>query len=309
MKPLVIGSRASRLALAQSEEIASRIRQVRPDLDVSIVKITTAGDRNRKTPLDQIPDIGFFVKELEEALIGKRIDLAVHSLKDMPTEIRSGLRIGAVPEREDPRDVLISRSGTLADLPAGSKVGTSSIRRAIQVAAVRPDLDLQNLRGNVDTRLRKVDSGEFTAIVMAAAALVRLGWQERITEYLSLNDFLPPAGQGALALEIREGDTTTAELVAPLNHTPTWQSVAAERAFLQALGGGCRAPIGALANVSGSNLELHGMVADPAAKQIFRSSIIGEAASPKQVGVALAELMLSQGAAQIISKVRSSEIR
>ncbi len=184
MRPLVIGSRASRLALAQTEIVASEIRRLAPGLEITITRISTAGDRNRRTPLDRIPDVGFFVKELEEALVDKRIDIAVHSFKDLPTDLRDGLSIAAVPERADPRDVFISKSGKLAGIPAGAKIGTSSVRRAIQLAAVRPDLEMVGLRGNVDTRVRKVESGNLDGVIMAAAGLIRLGWQDRITEYL-----------------------------------------------------------------------------------------------------------------------------
>ncbi len=307
MRPLVIGSRASRLALAQTEIVASEIRRLAPGLEITITRISTAGDRNRRTPLDRIPDVGFFVKELEEALADKRIDIAVHSLKDLPTDLRDGLSIAAVPERADPRDVFISKSGKLAGIPAGAKIGTSSVRRAIQLAAVRPDLEMVGLRGNVDTRVRKVESGNLDGVIMAAAGLIRLGWQDRITEYLSPEQFLPPAGQGALAIEIRSADSELAALLAPLNHQPTWQAVTAERAFLKELGGGCRAPIAALGRVANDVLKLSGMVAGPQTKHIVRASLAGGASDPQQAGVALAALMRSKGASEILNEVRTGE--
>ncbi len=307
MRPLVIGSRASRLALVQAEMVASEISRLSPGLDVTIAKISTAGDRNRRTPLDRIPDVGFFVKELEEALLDRRIDIAVHSLKDLPTDLREGLCIAAVPERADPRDVFISGYGKLAAVPAGAKIGTSSPRRAIQLAAVRPDLETVSLRGNVDTRLRKVASGDLAGAIMAAAGLTRLGWQERITEYLAPEQFLPPAGQGALAIEIRAGDSEFAALLALLDHLPTAQSVTAERVFLKELGGGCRAPIAALGQVSGGVLKLAGMIAGPRTKHIIRASLEGGASDPEKVGSALAGLMRSKGASEILNEARSGE--
>ncbi|GAI07536.1 unnamed protein product, partial [marine sediment metagenome] len=260
-KSIIIGSRGSQLALIQSESVAAKIRELNPSLKVSISKIVTKGDRNRRTHFDRIAGVGIFVKELEEALINGRIDLAVHSLKDVPTQIPQGLRLAAVTERIDPRDVLVSRAGSLAELPAGSRIGTGSFRRAIQLAGYRPDLEVGNIRGNVGTRLRKVSRGEFDGVILAAAALIRLGWEDQISEYLPLEHFLPAVGQGALSVETRLGDEEIAELISPINHLPTWQGITAERAFLSALGGGCRTPIAALGTVAGNILRLEGMPA------------------------------------------------
>lgn len=300
---IIVGSRGSQLALIQAESIAARIRELSPHLEVSVSRVITKGDRNQRTRLDQISGIGVFVKELEEALIEGKIDLAVHSLKDMPTQIPQGLCLAAVTERLDPRDVLVSGAGGLAELPAGSRIGTGSFRRVVQLIAYRPDLKAASIRGNVDTRLRKVSCGEFAGVVLAAAALIRLGWEDRISEYLPLEHFLPAVGQGALGIEMRLGDEAITRLVSEINHPPTWQSVTAERAFLSALGGGCRAPIAALGTVAGDTLRLEGMVADVSGKRMLRDTEEGSAAHPEEVGVQLAQRMLAMGASEFIIEV------
>lgn len=301
---LVIGSRNSKLALAQAESVASKLREVNPGLEVSISRIVTSGDRNPRTRLDQMAGVGVFVKELETALLAGDIDLAVHSLKDVPTQIPDGLSLLAVTERLDPRDVLVSRGLKLQELSPGSKIGTGSLRRSAQLAQCRPDLDVVSIRGNVDTRLRRVASGEVDGVILAAAAMSRLGWEDRITEYLALEYFLPAAGQGALVIEGRTGDDEVGGLVSPLNHLPTWRSVAAERAFLSALGGGCRAPIAALGMVSGNLLKLDGMVADVSGKKVLRASEIGNALLPEEVGARLAHKMAGMGAARFVAAGR-----
>ena len=220
-KSVIIGSRSSRLALVQAELVLAQLREANPHLKLSISKIATEGDLSHRLPLDQMGGVGVFVKELEAALLDGRIDIAVHSLKDMPTEIPEGLYLAVVTKRLDPRDILVSRTGKLAELAPGSRIGTGSIRRAVQLIACRPDLEVCPLRGNVNTRLQKVSSGELDGVILAASALIRLGWQERISEYLPLEHFLPPAGQGALGIEIRANDEETRELVLPLNHQPT----------------------------------------------------------------------------------------
>jgi hydroxymethylbilane synthase len=250
-------------------------------------------------------DIGVFVKELEEALLDGHIDLAVHSLKDMPTQIPEGLYLAAVTERNDPRDVLVSGEKKLAELPSGAKIGTGSLRRAIQLGLCRPDLEVCSIRGNIDTRLRKVVKGEFDGVILAAAALKRLGWEDRISEYLPVKEFLPAVGQGALAVEARCDDGDLAEICANLNHMPTWQSIAAERAFLSALGGGCRAPIAALASVDGDVISVEGMVADAGKKEILRSSEEGSAAAPEETGARLAKKLLSMGADEFLAEAGS----
>jgi len=303
----VVGSRGSKLALIQAESVVAKIRQINPYLEVAISKIATKGDRNRHTQLDQLTGVGVFVKELEEALLDDRIDLAVHSLKDMPTQIPQGLCLAAVTQRLDPRDGLVSKSRRLDELAPGSRIGTGSFRRAVQLASYRPDLEVCSIRGNVDTRLRKVSCGEVDGVILAAAAMLRLGWENKISEYLPLNHFLPAVGQGALVIEIRLGDEEIAGLISPISHLPTWQSITAERAFLSALGGGCRAPIAALGTVNGTTLKLEGMVADASGKKILRASEEGNAMSPEQVGVRLAQKILGMGASEFITEVRSGE--
>lgn len=299
---IVVGSRGSKLALIQAESVVAKLREAIPSLELSISKITTKGDRDQRTPLDQA-GIGFFVKELEEALLDGRIDLAVHSLKDVPTEIPQGLHLAAVTERLDPRDVLVSRAGSVAELPARSRIGTGSVRRSVQLTTYRPDLEIHHIRGNVDTRLEKVFRGEFDGVILAAAALIRLDRTEEITEYLPLEHFLPAVGQGALVIETRRDDEGVAGLVSPVNNLPIWQSVTAERAFLRALGGGCRAPIAALGTTNNNLLKLRGMVADTEGKRILYASEEGDAMSPKEVGVQLAQKLLGMGASDFITEV------
>jgi len=294
-RKVIVGTRGSKLALIQAESVVTKIREVSPRLEVTICKITTKGDRNHNIQLDHIEGIGVFVKELEEALFSGRIDVAVHSLKDMPTQIPQGLCLTAVTERLDPRDVLISGGQKLAELASGSRIGTGSLRRAVQLGACRPDLEVYSIRGNVDTRLRKVAEGEFAGVILAAAAMQRLGWENKISEYLPLEHFLPSVGQGALAIEARSDDQEVAELLAPLNHVPTWQSITAERAFLEALGGGCRAPIAALGTVEGSTLKLNGMVADVSTKRMICASLADSALSPQELGTRLAQKLKTPG--------------
>lgn len=307
-RKVVVGSRGSRLALIQAESVLAQIVELHPELELNISQIVTRGDR-RRTPLDRMEGVGIFVKELEEALLSGRVDLAVHSLKDVPTQIPQGLCLRAVTERLDPRDVLVSRDGKLDELASGSKIGTGSLRRAVQLKAYRPDLAALSIRGNVDTRLRKVAEGEFDGVILAAAALKRLGGEDRITEYLPLAHFLPAVGQGALVIEARLGDDEVAALVSSLNHRPTWRSVMAERAFLRALGGGCRAPIAALGTVSGTELRLEGMVARVSDGRILRAAEESNSLSPEELGMKLAQKLLQMGAAEFMAEARDIENR
>ena len=299
---IVVGSRGSKLALIQTESVMAKIREVNPHVEMSLSKITTTGDRDRRTPLDRM-GVAIFVKELEEALLDGRIDIAVHSLKDVPTEIPQGLCLLAVTERLDPRDALVAKS-RLNEFVASSKIGTGSLRRAVQLTRYRPDLKVCSIRGNVDTRLRKVSAGEVDGIMVAAAAMLRLGWEDRVTEYLPLEHFLPAVGQGALVVEARLDDSELADLILPTNHVPTWQGVMAERAFLRTLGGSCRAPIAALSTVNGATLKLEGMIASPDGKGMLRASEEGSANSPEEVGVRLAHKLLDMGASAFIAEVR-----
>ena len=302
VKSLTAGSRGSKLAMIQTESVITRLKEIYPQIKIEIKQIVTSGDRDRKTQLDRM-DAAVFVKELEEALLDRRIDLAVHSLKDIPTANPQGLRLAAVTEREDPRDVLVARA-SLDDLPAGSVSGTGSLRRSIQLNRYRPDLKARPIRGNVDTRLRKVSEGEVDGIIVAAAGLRRLGLEDRITEYLPLEHFLPSAGQGALAIEIRSEDKAVYDLVSVLNDLASWQAVTAERAFLLTLGGGCRAPVAALGTVKDGLLKLDGMAASVDGKRILQCSEAGYAESPEEIGIKLAHRMLEAGADRFIEEVR-----
>jgi len=300
----MVGSRGSKLALIQAEEVLTRLRESNPEFEFVPVQVTTEGDRERAVPLDRMEGVGIFVKELEEALLDSRIDLAIHSLKDMPTGLPPGLSLAAVGARLDPRDALVSRKGTLTELASGSRVGTGSPRRAVQLLSCRSDLEVHSIRGNVDTRLGKVWSGDFDGVVVAAAALIRLGCEEVITEYLPPDYFLPAAGQGALGIEIRSEDKEMARLASTVNHQPTWYSVIAERVFLYSLGGGCRAPIAALGTIDGNMLQLEGMVASASDQRIIRCSERGSTSSPEQVGMRLAERILEMGASEFIAEAR-----
>jgi hydroxymethylbilane synthase len=306
-REIVVGTRGSKLALIQAESVVTKIRGLAPHLKVVISKIVTRGDRDRHIQLDHMEDIGVFVKELEETLLSGRIDVAVHSLKDMPTQIPQGLCLAAVTERLDPRDVLISGEQKLAELASGSRIGTGSLRRAVQLSVCRPDLEVCSIRGNVDTRLRKVAEGEFAGVILAAAAMQRLGWENKISEYLPIEHFLPSVGQGALAIEARSDDQEVAELLALLNHVPTWQSITAERAFLEALGGGCRAPITALGTMKYGTLQLGGMVADVGTRKIIRASAMDSTLSAQELGVRLAQKLLAMGADEFIAVGKGTE--
>jgi len=300
VKRLRIGSRGSKLAVLQAESVRNQLLVNNADVECEMVTIATTGDRNTAVSLDQLGGDGVFVKEIEEALLGNEIDIAVHSLKDMLTTLPEGLILAAVPLRVDPRDVLISPYGKLEDLPPGARIGTGSIRRVVQLRAIRPDLEISNLRGNIDTRIRKAFSGEFDGIVMAAAALLRLDMEDRITEYLPVTDFVPAVGQGALGIEIRCEDDWLMKMIKPLNDQPSWQSITAERAFLRALGGGCRAPIAALGIIEHGILKINGIVANTAGDRIMRDGIEGNPGDPDATGKSLASKMIDLGADELI---------
>ncbi len=261
---LILATRRSALALAQSRAFARALEGAVPGLAVDELQIVTSGDRTQDKPLQDIGGKGLFIKELEEALLDGRAHFAVHSIKDVPAELAPGLALACVPAREDPRDALVTRTGqTLAELPAGARVGTSSLRRAVAILTARPDLLTEPVRGNVDTRLRKVQEGQFDAIVLALAGLKRLGWAERATEILSPEVSLPAIGQGALGIECRDGDEETAATLARLADPESSICVAAERAVMAAVDGSCRLPVAAYAVRAGDALHLRGMLADP----------------------------------------------
>ena len=276
-----------------------------------IVTFKTTGDKKLDEPLSEIGAKGLFTHELEVALEKGKVECCVHSLKDLPTELPEGLVIGAVLEREDPRDVLVVNAITeaedLASLPAGSRVGTSSLRRRAQLLALRPDLEVAELRGNVPTRLKKVDTGMVHAAILAAAGLIRLDARQHIRQYLEPPDWLPAAGQGAIAVEIREDDEEMKQLLAPLNHEPTSIAVRAERTFLSSLEGGCQVPIGALVTDDGDGaLTLHGFVSDVRGRDIVRGSVAVDPESPEKAGRALAADLRTRGAASLLVELRSS---
>ncbi len=299
-----IGTRGSKLALWQANWVQSELLKAHPTLSVQIIVIKTKGDKILDVPLAKVGGKGLFVKEIEDALLEGKIDLAVHSMKDMPAELPKGLTIGAIPERENPQDVLVSKRGRLTDLPEGARIGTSSLRRVSQILFARSDVCIHSLRGNLDTRLRKLDVGDMDAIVLAAAGILRLGLKHRITEYLDSHIMLPAAGQGALCIEIRTGDERTTALVEGLDYAETRTAVLGERAFLHRLGGSCQVPIAAYGRIEDGRFELSGLVAEPDGSRIFRAELAGPAAASEAIGIELAEKLMDQGAMTIIEKLQ-----
>jgi hydroxymethylbilane synthase len=300
-----IGSRGSRLALWQAEWVQSRLEELRPDARVTVEIIKTSGDVMRDVPLAVIGGKGVFTKELEEALLAEKIDLAVHSLKDLPTTLPEGLDIAAITEREDARDALVLPADkqevapSLQSLRAGAIVGTSSLRRQAQVKHLRPDVEIKDLRGNVDTRLRKLDAGWYDAIILASAGLRRLGFDERISAAIDPTEMLPAVGQGALGIETRAADAETNEIVALLEHQPTRAACTAERALLFALGGGCQVPIAAHATVAGTRLRLEALVAGNG--RIIRDALEDDAEHAARTGERLAARLREQGADELLA--------
>jgi hydroxymethylbilane synthase len=298
---LRLGTRGSPLALWQTRWVADALRAHHARLRTDIVVIKTAGDRNRREPLSRLGGKGLFVKDIEDALMQGEIDLAVHSMKDMPTVLPPGLRLGAIPRRADVRDVLISHDGRrLTEVKKPWRIGTGSLRRRAQLLALYPELQVQDIRGNVDTRLRKLRRGEVDGVVLAAIGLWRLGLQEAITEYLPFEVMLPAVGQGALALEVRR-DSDIDALIEPLHDIPTGHAVLAERAFLAHLGGGCMVPIAALGQCQGDELHLRGLVSTPRGERMLRQEIRGPAVEAETLGKRLAERLLASGAADILA--------
>jgi hydroxymethylbilane synthase len=308
-KPVVIGTRGSKLALWQAEWVRSALAQRFPGVAVELSIIKTQGDKILDVPLAKVGGKGLFVKEIEEALLHGRADLAVHSMKDMPSEIPAALVIGAVPEREIPTDVLIARGAlTLRDLPAGSVIGTSSLRRAAQLRHLRPDLKILALRGNVETRIRKLDTDQLAAVVLAAAGVKRLGLEHRVTEHLDPERMLPAVGQGALCIEIREEDPRVGPMVAALDHPATRTVVSGERAFLKRLQGGCQVPIAGHGRLDGGHFTLTGLVADVDGSTVIRHRLSGPAASAERIGIELAEILLSRGGDEILKNLTSAAL-
>jgi hydroxymethylbilane synthase len=297
MSRIRIGTRGSLLARWQAEHVQARL--VERGHEVELVIITTTGDRLLDRRLESVGGKGAFLKEIEEAMQAGEVDLAVHSLKDVPTVLPEGLKLCAMLERADPRDALISLGATLAELPPGARVGTTSLRRVAQVRAARPDLEVADLRGNVDTRLRRLREGRFDAILLAMAGLVRLGRDREVTEALDARAFVPAPGQGTIALECRADDRMVQDAVRPLHHEPTARAVTAERAFLATLGGGCNVPLGAHAALSGRGLELVGFVARTDGTQLLRGDARGE--DPSGLGRSLARDLLERGAGALLA--------
>lgn len=300
-RTFVIGTRASKLALRQTEIVSALLRRAHPGLALEVREITTQGDTS-DAPLSVIGGLGVFTKAIEDGLLRGSCDIAVHSLKDLPSEMTPGLTLAAVPEREDPRDALITRNGaTLAALPADARIGTGSGRRAAQLLALRPDVRPDDIRGNVDTRIRKVLSGEYDAAVLALAGLLRLGLEEQAAQVFSIDDMLPAVAQAALGIQTRADDADAIALCAMLDHAPSRIAVEAERAFLARLGAGCRTPAAAHATLEGDALTMRGMIAEPPPGPMYRTTITAAADDPTAAGIALAEALFAQGAAVIVA--------
>jgi len=301
---IIIGSRGSQLALWQANWVKSQLENLHSNADISIRVITTSGDKIKDVPLSKIGGKGLFVKEIEEALLAKEIDLAVHSMKDVPIEIPPELEISIITKRENPLDALISKNGKkLADLPQGATIGTSSLRRSSQLLNHRNDFKIHPLRGNVDTRLKKVEEGKYDAILLASAGLNRLGWSNRITEEISHEIIIPAMGQGALGIETRLGDTKTYNFISSLNHEKTNYEVSAERALVGKLDGGCQVPIGAYAKIEDNLITLKGLVASLDGKIIHKSEIVGPIEDAINIGQDLGEELLKMGANEILEKL------
>jgi hydroxymethylbilane synthase len=301
---LKIGTRGSQLALFQANWVKDQVSHAHPDLKVTLIKIKTTGDKIQDVPLAKIGGKGLFVKEIEESLLQKRIDLAVHSIKDVPTEFPEGLHLSVITKREDPRDVFISREGrTLKDLPQGAKIGTSSLRRQAQLLHFRNDFELVPLRGNLDTRLRKLKTMNLDGIVLALAGVKRLGLEETITEIISTDISLPAIGQGALGIETRMDDRGVEGQIRFLNDRDSSIAVTAERAFLKKLEGGCQVPIAAFARTVGTTLQIDGLVGTIDGKRLIRHHREGSIDKAESIGIELAEILLSQGAKEVLDEV------
>ncbi len=302
MRKIRIGTRASRLALWQAEFVSTELKNFFPELEIELVKIRTTGDKILDAPLAKIGGKGLFTKELETQMAAGAIDLAVHSLKDVPTELPAGFRLAAITRRTQPFDAFVSNKfSTFDELPTGAIVGTSSLRRAAQILALRPDLTIKNLRGNVETRLRKLDAGDFDAIILAAAGLERLNHASRIRELLTA--IIPAAGQGALAIEIRDGDKKISPFVQRLNDNQTCAAVAIEREFLREVGGSCQIPVGVFANVVGGKMVVRAVIASPDGKFVVRDTVTAPPEKIHELGKNLAQRLLDDGGRKILDEL------
>lgn len=305
--PLFLGSRGSQLALWQANHIKDKLES-ELGIEVKLEIIKTTGDKITDVPLAALGGTkALFTKEIEEAMLAGKVDLAVHSMKDMPTLLPAGLTIGAVPRREDPRDALLTRNGKgFSELPQGAKIGTSSLRREVQLKRRRKDLEIVTLRGNIDTRLRKLDEGQYDAIILAAAGLKRLGWEERITELFDTNIMLPAVGQGALAIETREDDKELLEALGCLRDPDTEAATRAERAFLAKMEGGCQVPMAAHAAVSHADLRMRAVVVSRDGEHSIENELSGPAAEAEKLGTEIAEDLLRKGAAEIMAEIQQA---
>ncbi len=299
-----IGSRGSQLALWQARWVKRRLEEWYTGIDVTIERIKTKGDKIVDVPLAKVGGKGLFVKEIEESLLNNRIDVAVHSMKDLPTDIPEGIVIIAITEREDPRDVIISKDGVgLSDLKKNARIGTSSLRRQAQILNFRPDLCILQLRGNLDTRIKKLYSEDLDAVIVAAAGVKRMGWEEKISEFLPYDISLPAIGQGALGIEVRKDDSNIIEMIERFNHYETSIEVGAERAFLKRLEGGCQVPIAAFAKISDNRLLLEGMIGSIDGKRLLREKIEGDSDRVIELGVRLADILLDMGGDKVLREV------
>ena len=304
-KVLRVGSRGSALALRQTEEVLERLRPLYPELNFQVVTVRTHGDANATAPLAGM-GLGIFVKEIEQLLLDGRLDMAVHSLKDLPTKLPDGLSLGAVLQRQDPRDVLVSRSGSgLTELPQGARIGTSSPRRESQLRNRCPQVTVLPIRGNVETRLQKAQGEEYDGAVLAAAGLIRLGLAEQISEYLSPQEFVPPPGQGVLAVEVRSDDDRVLNLLRRIEHPATRYAITAERAFLEILGGGCQVPVGAYAASAGELLMLTVFLGTPDGQKVFRAKLPGLTHDPLQLASDAYLALVERGGAELLAAART----
>jgi len=308
LKAMRIGTRASQLALWQANWVKSELEKRYPGMEVTLVKIKTIGDKILDVPLAQVGGKGLFVKEIEEAMLRGEIDIAVHSMKDVPTEFPEGLGLHCITEREDPRDAVISRGVKFADLPLGARIGTSALRRQAQLLKLRPDLQMVIIRGNVETRISKLETEKLDAVILAAAGLKRLGFTDQVAEYLPIDISIPAIGQGALGIECRLDNEAIKETIAFFNHPDTAHAVRAERALLWRCEGGCQVPIAAHGVVNGNELTLTGFVASVDGSRSVKASISGPAGEGEKLGIALAEQLLKDGAHEILSEVYQREV-
>jgi len=307
-KKFIVGSRRSELAITQTNWVINQLKALNLPYEFEMKEIVTKGDKILNVTLSKVGGKGLFVKEIEQALLDGTIDFAVHSMKDMPAEMPPGLILAAVPEREDPRDCLISNQGyTIDTLPKGAKVGTSSLRRAAQMLSYRSDLQIESIRGNIQTRLKKMHTEGLDAILLAAAGIKRMGWEEKVTQYLDVDLFIPAVGQGALGIQAREEDEETLTLLKQIDHPSTKYLVTAERAFLDRLEGGCQIPIGAYARWVEDQLHLVGIVASPDGKRVIKADGTADKQNAEQLGRNVAEQCINKGADQILSYLKGEE--